>query len=1113
MPRERGVQRNVKEVQNRQSHEKNPASALVRLQLLGPFQMHVGGQKVALTARKARALLAYLAVRIDEDVPRDTLAGLLWSETSSEQARASLRQSLSSVRKALGAAADASLFSSNEWVRLSSDEIDVDRHTIAVVPVDAATDECSAIVDQYRGAFLEGFSLNEPEFDFWLTAERSLVRTQFSALLTRLVDLCEGEKRTEDAIRYATKLLTLDPLQEHVHRRLMQLFAAQGRYDAALNQFEFCRRELAEQLDVTPEPVTLDLVKKIKARRRASVTTADQPAAMQPTRPRPETLETVIGVDFSIPDYPSIAIMPFVAKSDDPDQVFFAEGISEDITTTLSKIDRLLVIAHESTRAYKGEDADLTQVSKDQGVRYVLEGSVRQSAGRVRVSARLIDTHTAQSAWAERYDRDLHDVFAVQDEITREIVIAMDVQLREGEQHRIWSGGTGSVEAWSSLRLAIDAMLGGAKEAQTRARELVDRALDLDPNYANAWAMRARLHFNEADVGGGIEDHRKFDMAQSEAFRCANHALEIDKDCAEAYAALALIHLNAGQHDKAVEMTEKAIALAPNNAEILGGVASAVMRKSGYPERGAAYVKRAMRLCPVYRPGLLRALGNNLRLCGQLEEAAACYRASINREAGYLAAYVNLASVLGELGRNQEAQGVATDVLQLEPRFSIEGYTRGLSYRRQTDKERIADGLRAAGLPDIYTAPERQGQANKPSVAILPFVNLSGEPEQESFSDGISGDIITELSRFRTLFVVARHSSFAFKGENTDIKTIGEKLGVRYIVEGSVRRAGSKVRITVQLIEVSTEVSLWAERYDRELDDLFAVQDEVTRSIVAVLPGRVQDSVAERAARTPTVNMMAYEYMLQGKHLRDGLNAEDTAKARILLEKALDLDPSNARAYMYLADTYVIDLWLGLAQNGAAQKSLDLSRKGAGLDNRDVYIQDQLGFAFLCAGLWEDAEIQFSQTLSRIVNEAESMAWCGYAFLLLGDPQRAMDVVVKAMQLDPLHAPALDWILGQIHFFSHNYSETVRVLLGEALLNSLAHAFLASAYAHMGKMDEARNALDMFIRTRRKEFSSRNLVVEGDTVDSLAGAYKAMWRGRAEWDLLADGLRKAGLPD
>jgi len=410
--------------------------------------------------------------------------------------------------------------------------------------------------------------------------------------------------------------------------------------------------------------------------------------------------ETSIGLHFSIPDDPSIAVLPFTVMSTDPEQEFFADGVAEDIITALSKISRLMVVARNSTFTYKGKPVDVKQVSREQGVRYVLEGSVRKAGGRVRVTAQLIDATSGLHLWAERYDRELEDIFAVQDEITREIVTAMDVQLREGEQHRIWSSGTRNLEAWECVRLATDAALGGSAEAQPKARELLDRAVELDPGYAIAWAMRGWVHFTEADVGGGLGDKARFDKAQSAAFDCGRRALELDPQCADAYGMLALTHLNAGEHDKAMEMSEKAIALAPNNAELLGGVASAVMRKSGQPQRGAELVKKAMRLSPFYRPGLLRALANNYMGMRRLEEAVACYRESLKRETGYLAPYVNLTSALGQLGRLDEAHAAAREVLRQEPDFSIKAYAAGLSYRNSSDLQRIADGLREAGLPE-----------------------------------------------------------------------------------------------------------------------------------------------------------------------------------------------------------------------------------------------------------------------------------------------------------------------------------------------------------------------------------------------------------------------------
>lgn len=444
----------------------------------------------------------------------------------------------------------------------------------------------------------------------------------------------------------------------------------------------------------------------------------------------------------------------------------------------------------------------------------------------------------------------------------------------------------------------------------------------------------------------------------------------------------------------------------------------------------------------------------------------------------------------------------------------------GLSFDDLGDQKikNLTESVRAYDIvmneSDRHRAPT-SGELNrdKPSVAVMPFLNMSGEADQEFFSDGISEDIITGLSRFRTLFVIARNSSFSFKGQNLSSQEIGQKLGVQYLVEGSVRKSGERVRISAQLVEAETGNQVWADRFDRELKDVFAVQDEVALNIVAVLPGRVQHDVADRASRKPTESMKAYELLLKAKSLRDGLNAEDNAKARKLLEQALQLDPNYARVYMYLADTYVVDIWLGLAGPDAKQKSLEIARKGASLDNTDVYIQDQLGYAFLCAGLWDDADVQFEKTLSQIVHEAESMAWCGYGFLLLGRHTRAEEVVDRAKKLDPLHPPALDWIMGQVHFFRNRYNDVVKVLIGEALLNSLAHAFLVAAYAHSGRDAEAKSALQGFIEKRHEEMRSRGIEVDGESVTSMASGFKLMWRHEEDWQLLRSGLIKAGLPE
>ncbi len=407
----------------------------------------------------------------------------------------------------------------------------------------------------------------------------------------------------------------------------------------------------------------------------------------------------------------------------------------------------------------------------------------------------------------------------------------------------------------------------------------------------------------------------------------------------------------------------------------------------------------------------------------------------------------------------------------------------------------------AAELPD------------KPSIAVLPFDNMSGDKEQEYFSDGITEDIITELSRFPFLFVIARHSCFSFKGKNIDIKEVGQRLGAEYVVEGSVRKAGSRVRISAQLIDVETGNHIWAERYDRELEDIFALQDEVVRAIVAVLPGRVEKAVAERGQRKPTDNMKAYEFVLRGKMCFNRLNADDLVEAQRHFEKAIELDPRYARAHAHLAITYLVNAIFGWETADFSQETIESARKAAALDSNDIFCESVLGYAYLVQGMWEDSEKQFNKVIAHNVNDAEIMAWNGDALNMLGRHEEGRNLILEAMRLDPLHPPLYDWFLGGVLYSEKRYGEVIQTLTGGALLNSAAYAWLAGAYAYLGRVDEARRALDAFIRERRRELSKANIHIEDDTIGTLAEVYRNHYRLDADWENVFNGLRKAGLPE
>ena len=401
----------------------------------------------------------------------------------------------------------------------------------------------------------------------------------------------------------------------------------------------------------------------------------------------------------AVPDKPSIAVLPFSNLSSDPEQDYFSDGITEDIITAMSKVRNLLVVSSSSTFPYKGKKVDVAEIGREQGVRYVLEGAVRKSGNRIRVTAQLIDTFNGRHIWAERYDRNLDDIFAVQDELMREIVVALDVELREGEQIRMWSSGTENVQAWEYVRLSASIVLGDHDGDLNKAGEMLEKALELDPDYAIAWVMRGWFYQHYADVGAGPGREEERQSALNSMYKCAQKAIQLDPSCADAYSVMALYYMEQHAFEEAIENAERSITLAPNNAENLNEAAG-VMVKSGEPERGLALAKRAMRVSPMYRAGCLRVLAAAYRFTGFPEKAVNALNESASRQSDYLPTYVNLASVLGEMGHIDEARKAADEVRRLSPNFSIKEYMKRVSYKNPDNSEQVALGLRLAGLAE-----------------------------------------------------------------------------------------------------------------------------------------------------------------------------------------------------------------------------------------------------------------------------------------------------------------------------------------------------------------------------------------------------------------------------
>ena len=386
-----------------------------RVNILGRFELRApAGQEVALGARKSIALLALLAAAPGQRMSRDRVAALLWEDMPDAQARGNLRQLLAATRRpAPFLEADAgSIGFSAEMV-----ETDLAAFEAAIAEDTPAALERAAGL--YRADLLDGFSLRDRDFDDWLTGERERLREHAVQLFLRLMERAAAIG-VEPAIRWALRILAVDPVHEPAHRALMELYAAQGRHAAALRQYEQLRETLARELDTRPEPETDALVRRIRDDRRNPA----RPVAESPYRSRPMAVCRVEARPSPdpppVPEMPSIVVLPFQNLSADPEQEYFSDGIVEEITTALSRFRSLFVISRNSAFTYKGRAVDVRQVGRELGVRYLLEGSVRKAANRVRITGQLIEAESAAHLWADRFDGTPEDIFDLQDQVTVE---------------------------------------------------------------------------------------------------------------------------------------------------------------------------------------------------------------------------------------------------------------------------------------------------------------------------------------------------------------------------------------------------------------------------------------------------------------------------------------------------------------------------------------------------------------------------------------------------------------------------------------------------------------------------------------------------------------------
>ena len=399
--------------------------------------------------------------------------------------------------------------------------------------------------------------------------------------------------------------------------------------------------------------------------------------------------------EFPLPATPSIAVLPFTNMSGDPEQEYFSDGITEEIITWLSKTPRLFVIARHSTFVFKDKVVSIREVGQQLGVRYVLEGSVRKSGDQIRVTAQLIDVKTDQHVWADRYDRELKDVFAIQDEITMKIITALRVKLTEGEQAALRVRGTDNLDAYLKMLLAGEYFRQFSKEGNILARQKCEEAIALAPEYASAYAGIAWTYLTEPWLGWSESPQQSIALAMEYARKC----LALNESFSDAHAALGLIYLVMRQWEKAIEECELSVSLTPNSADNMAMLATA-LRTVGRVEEALAMLEKAIRLNPMPPDWYMHEFGSCYRLMRRYDEAIEVLKRVLDRSPDYLNSRLNLIATYIMSGKEEAASAEAVEVLRQSPDFSVERFLKNFPYKDQKILDGLKECLIKAGLPE-----------------------------------------------------------------------------------------------------------------------------------------------------------------------------------------------------------------------------------------------------------------------------------------------------------------------------------------------------------------------------------------------------------------------------
>lgn len=1066
-----------------------------RLSLLARFELVGPEGPVELPGGKLAGLLAYLACSAPVPQPRKKLETLLWGSHFEAQAQQNLRQALFRLRRALGPDA---LMSDGDEVWLAAGMIDCDATRLEALSREGSLRSLAAAADLYQGPLLADVNIAEETWTDWLGAERRRLESLALDAMIAHAGQALHSISAEAALKVAYRAIALNALREDAHRVIVQALAATGRKAEALKHYQDLVGLLKRELNTEPDRVTRSLVAGLRTEAGLAGEAIDHSVkagrlayARWAYREAVEFFVRALELLASLPESPSTLEQAFDIRLELP-QALIQLG---EVRRGLERLQEAKILAERLA-----DDRRRCRVLSFMTIVHALFGELDEAlaAGTraLEIAQRLGDGKLLIPATTI-----LQQVHFYRGEHERVTILAGEnLTLLPAESATEDFGLAAPPSVYDRGRLIISlAELGRFAAATELEAEALQLAAETQHAYTVGWAHLAAswTHLLRGDwalASPGVEHATAilrtrnvvpllpfavglsaWGLAQlgeeSEALsrlREGEQLLERHALSGQTgtlgwfYAGLGRAALVLGRLENARRLGDRALEFSPRQPGFAAHALQLLGDVSTQPDqfdaaRGEAHYRQALTLA---EPRGMRPIVAHCHLgLGKLYRHQGGYRDARGRADEHLTTATTMYREMGmRFWQEQAETAMREPYVTKDHQTPAEVHQRPLNETKSTPEHIISE---------------------KPSIAVLPFQNMGGDPEQDYFADGVTEDIITALSRFRELVVIARGSSFAFKGKGLTLRQIAGQLGVQYVLSGTMRKAGNRIRVSAELTHTESDVQVWSDRYDRALVDVFDLQDDISRTVAAVVEPAVRDAEIERARRKPPANLSAYDLYLRALPPLWAGTGGDIVKAIELLRQSLRLDPARTPALAALAWALVMASPLGAdASPETKNEALGLARRAVEQDGTDAFAQAVYGFT-LFGPVGENDQGRLHAREAVRLNPSSAFAWgvLGMINSMAGDYENAIECLDRSLALSPYDTMLHLWMTGLTSAcFALGRHEAgvdwARKSVQHSPGNGTGHRMLAANLAAAGRLDEARDV------TRQRDATQRTTIRE-----------------------------------